>query len=525
MLTNRPLILKNTTLTEIGNYPKVPAQHYLAPIDNVLKLVSTVNGEQVVTTLGPSSLGDTVVYEDTAQTVTEKTFENCFIANDCEIDRPLTFLKDTTTTLMNATDDTKQVKFDLDGLTTEEIRLLAVPDASGTMVLHNNTQTLTNKTISGASNTLTNINLTTAVTGVLPVANGGTNASSLSGNRIAVTNAGGTALGTAAALTDGQLLMGSTGAAPVAAAITAGSGVTVTNGAGSISLAVDTAVVATLSGVQNLTNKTLDGTNFLNKAVTVLEDTNTVIVNASDDSKNMAFDVSGISTATTRTIAPPDASGTMVLHNNTQTLTNKTIAAGSNTITDLADANIASGAAIDATKIADGSVTSTEFQRLSTVGSAVAGISDSVTFTNKTMSGASNTFSNLPISGLTGVATTGTCSLSFFPDASFATVNVYYLSFGSAGIYFTCNPVWVSKSGSGPLILTLNGFTAVTRKHAITLGYQTGVNVNQSTPIAVWINNGDSNLQFGQYALGALISIDETDVDTSGEMIISGWLF
>ena len=36
------------------------------------------------------------------------------------------------------------------------------------------TQTLTNKTISGASNTITNISLTTAVTGVLPIANGGT---------------------------------------------------------------------------------------------------------------------------------------------------------------------------------------------------------------------------------------------------------------------------------------------------------------------------------------------------------------
>jgi hypothetical protein len=37
------------------------------------------------------------------------------------------------------------------------------------------TQTLTNKTISGASNTITNVSLTTAVTGTLPTANGGTN--------------------------------------------------------------------------------------------------------------------------------------------------------------------------------------------------------------------------------------------------------------------------------------------------------------------------------------------------------------
>jgi hypothetical protein len=35
-------------------------------------------------------------------------------------------------------------------------------------------QTITNKTISGASNTITNIPLSTGVTGTLPVANGGT---------------------------------------------------------------------------------------------------------------------------------------------------------------------------------------------------------------------------------------------------------------------------------------------------------------------------------------------------------------
>jgi hypothetical protein len=37
-----------------------------------------------------------------------------------------------------------------------------------------NTVTLTNKTISGANNTITNVSLTTGVTGTLPIANGGT---------------------------------------------------------------------------------------------------------------------------------------------------------------------------------------------------------------------------------------------------------------------------------------------------------------------------------------------------------------
>jgi hypothetical protein len=52
------------------------------------------------------------------------------------------------------------------------IATVAAP--SGTVVGTTDTQTLTNKTISGSSNTISNIGLSTQVTGTLPVANGGT---------------------------------------------------------------------------------------------------------------------------------------------------------------------------------------------------------------------------------------------------------------------------------------------------------------------------------------------------------------
>ena len=52
------------------------------------------------------------------------------------------------------------------------IATLSAP--SGTVVGTSDTQTLTNKTISGASNTISNIGLSTQVTGTLPIANGGT---------------------------------------------------------------------------------------------------------------------------------------------------------------------------------------------------------------------------------------------------------------------------------------------------------------------------------------------------------------
>jgi hypothetical protein len=47
------------------------------------------------------------------------------------------------------------------------------------IITASNTLTLTNKTISGASNTITNVSLTTGVTGTLPAANGGTGITSL----------------------------------------------------------------------------------------------------------------------------------------------------------------------------------------------------------------------------------------------------------------------------------------------------------------------------------------------------------
>lgn len=103
-----------------------------------------------------------------------------------------------------------------------------------------------------------NVVLTSEVTGVLPVANGGTNsAAALNSSRIMVSTAG--SIVEAAALANGQLLIGSAGAAPVAANITVGafSSVTVVNGAGSI--VVDTAQDIRTSASPSFVNATLSG--------------------------------------------------------------------------------------------------------------------------------------------------------------------------------------------------------------------------------------------------------------------------
>jgi len=64
---------------------------------------------------------------------------------------------DTTAIVKNNSDNSKQLKFDLSGLTSGQTRTLTVPDASTTIVGTDTGQILTNKTISGSNNTLSNI--------------------------------------------------------------------------------------------------------------------------------------------------------------------------------------------------------------------------------------------------------------------------------------------------------------------------------------------------------------------------------
>jgi hypothetical protein len=75
----------------------------------------------------------------------------------------------------------------------------------------------------------------------LSVASGGTGSQSFTAKGIVTSGATTTSALTATALTNGQLLIGSTGNAPVAASLSAGTNISVTPGAGSISIATSTA--------------------------------------------------------------------------------------------------------------------------------------------------------------------------------------------------------------------------------------------------------------------------------------------
>lgn len=84
---------------------------------------------------------------------------------------------------------------------------------SGTVSTSTSVETLTNKSISGSTNTLTNISLTTAVTGTLPVSNGGTGQTSAASAFAALSplTTAGDLLYENATPTDARLPIGTTG--------------------------------------------------------------------------------------------------------------------------------------------------------------------------------------------------------------------------------------------------------------------------------------------------------------------------
>ena len=104
----------------------------------------------------------------------------------------------------------------------------------------NATRSLTN---TGSSNipAWAQVVLTTGVTGVLPVANGGTNASSLANKAVLITQDSSTDTVAAAVMdANGELLIGGT-SGPAVATLSAGAGVTITNGNGTITVAASSA--------------------------------------------------------------------------------------------------------------------------------------------------------------------------------------------------------------------------------------------------------------------------------------------
>jgi hypothetical protein len=153
-----------------------------------------------------------------------------------------------------------------------------------------------------------------------------------------------------------------------------------------------------------------------------LVDNSTFVISNGDNSKKITFDVSAITTATTRSIAFPDSNTTILGTNSTQTVSNKSLIDSSTTIINQVD--LTKAAKFDTSQI---TTSTTRTFTLPDATITLAGRSNTETFQNKSLE-ASTTFitdnsdATKKLTFNVAGITTGTTRTVTLPDANFTAV-------------------------------------------------------------------------------------------------------
>jgi len=252
---------------------------------------------------------------------------------------------------------------------------LTIAADTSSLITADGTATLTNKTINGPDNTITNI------------AN-----SSLSNSSITLRDASSTT--DTLSLGDTFNILGTTNEIETA----------VTNNTVTIGLPNNVTIGNNLTVTGNLT---VSGTTTTVDSTTVSIQNAFVFEGATAD--DFETTLTTVDPTADRTISLPNATGTIVLQDTTDTLTNKTIAAGSNTISGLTNSNLSGSAAISNANLANSSITLGD---------------DSIS-----LGGTQTTVTNLSLDGATGTidltSSGNKIRFNFATDGDFPTASTY----------------------------------------------------------------------------------------------------
>ena len=210
---------------------------------------------------------------------------------------------------------------------------------------------------------------------------------------------------------------------------------------------------------QTLSNKTLGITNN----ITTLDSTFTLQDNG-DNTKQMMFQLSGLTTATTRTLTVPDATGTLVLTGATQTLTAKTLTSPT----------------INTPTITNASITADTYAGFTTSNSGtIYGIS----VTTGAISSALSLTSTLSVTGAVSLSSTLSAvgqpsfqTATAFPAAGATTAGIKLSSTANFGIFFGSGAPTFSAA-QGALYLRSDGSSGSTRAYINTTGSTTWTNI------------------------------------------------